>query len=208
MTGHPPAIRRATVAPPLGDDEPRLALLAALLTTRPEGIREHELMGLLAARRVPPFAGRGGAGLLDLFQRHFILRHLLYRLRDRLLASGEGDIVLDAIGVRRTVHPGSRDGAVAPPEPLRRYYLDIGELEAMDAATVDDLIDGFWRRYRKAGQREWALEVLGLTSDSSPAAIRRRYRQLAMREHPDRGGNGSRFARINAAYSVLVGSRL
>jgi curved DNA-binding protein CbpA len=35
------------------------------------------------------------------------------------------------------------------------------------------------------------------------ATIKRRYRRLAMRHHPDRGGDGVRLREINAALATL-----
>ncbi len=202
-----PLVRpRRCVAPPLVDADPRLALLESLLATHPSGLREHDLMRALARRQVPPFAGEGaGNDPLDLFQRHFVLRHLLYRLRDRRLASGRGDVELDTLGARLTPHPGCAPGALTPPEPLRAYYLDPAELAAVDATDVAALLADFWRRYRQHEQRDWAWAVLELAPGTDAATVRRQYRRLASRWHPDRGGDGTRFARINTAFAVVSG---
>ncbi|MFO8155601.1 MAG: DNA-J related domain-containing protein [Pseudomonadota bacterium] len=204
-----PAVRpRRCVAPPLVDADPRLPLLECLLAAHPEGLREHDLLRALARRQVPPFTDRAAGGdLLDLFQRHFILRHLLHRLRDRRLASGRGDIELDTLGARLTPHPGRSPGGMSAPEPLRAYYLDPAELAAVDAADVAALLADFWRRYRRYEQRDWAWAALELEPGADSATVRYQYRRLASRWHPDRGGDGARLARINAAFAVLVGSR-
>jgi DnaJ-domain-containing protein 1 len=187
------------------DPDPRLTLLEALLASRPAW-REFDLLAELKGRRVPPFEDPDGS-TLGLFRRHFLLRHLLYRLRDRLLARGAGDLALDAVGVRYCSHPGSRRRAMVAPEPLRAYYLDPDELASTGAAEVDALLAAFWRRYHAHGRRDWALRELGLEADAPTDIIRKRYRELAMHHHPDRGGDAERFARINAAHAVLVGLR-
>lgn len=46
-------------------------------------------------------------------------------------------------------------------------------------------------------------EVLGVTADASPAAVRDAYRRLARTHHPDRAGRAVRMAEINDAYRVL-----
>lgn len=46
-------------------------------------------------------------------------------------------------------------------------------------------------------------EVLGLNSDATPEEIKKRYRQLAQDLHPDRGGDGDKFAQVNLAYDIL-----
>lgn len=53
-------------------------------------------------------------------------------------------------------------------------------------------------------QRQQALSVLGLPSNATPDQIKRRYRALAKRYHPDRGGDQRQMQRIIAAYEFLV----
>ena len=53
-------------------------------------------------------------------------------------------------------------------------------------------------------QRQQALTVLGLPSNATPEQIKRRYRALAKRYHPDRGGDQRQMQRIIAAYELLV----
>lgn len=45
--------------------------------------------------------------------------------------------------------------------------------------------------------------TLGLDSTASTEDIKRAFKKLAMHHHPDRGGDGERFAAINEAYAVL-----
>jgi hypothetical protein len=204
MTGVP-ARWPGPAGPAVVDPDPRLALLEAVLASRPAW-REFDLLTELKRRHVPPFEDPDGS-TLGLFRRHFLLRHLLYRLRDRLLARGAGDLALDAVGVRYCSHPGPRRRSMVAPEPLRAYYLDPDELASTGAAEVDALLAAFWRRYHAHARRDWALRELDLGEDAPRDTIRRRYRELAMRHHPDRGGDAERFARINAAHAVLVGLR-
>lgn len=53
-------------------------------------------------------------------------------------------------------------------------------------------------------QRQQALNVLGLPPNATPDQIKRRYRALAKRYHPDRGGDQKQMQRIIAAYELLV----
>lgn len=53
-------------------------------------------------------------------------------------------------------------------------------------------------------ERQQALNVLGLPPNATPQQIKRRYRVLAKRYHPDKGGNQQQMQRIIAAYEYLT----
>lgn len=53
-------------------------------------------------------------------------------------------------------------------------------------------------------QRQQALAVLGLPPNATTQQIKRRYRALAKRYHPDRGGDPRQMQRIIAAYELLM----
>ncbi len=69
------------------------------------------------------------------------------------------------------------------------------ESEVCDAAQVyaSDISD----------ERRDALAELELTDPVDWRAIKSQHRQLAMRHHPDRGGDEARLQAINAAMNVL-----
>ena len=46
-------------------------------------------------------------------------------------------------------------------------------------------------------------KVLGVDSNSSQDVIKRAFRKLSLKHHPDRGGNAEEFKKINEAYSTL-----
>jgi len=56
-------------------------------------------------------------------------------------------------------------------------------------------------------QRQQALAVLGLPVNATPEQIKHRYRQLAKRYHPDRGGDQREMQRIISAYEFLKKER-
>ncbi len=53
-------------------------------------------------------------------------------------------------------------------------------------------------------ERQRALAVLGLPANATQQQIKRRYRTLAKRYHPDRGGDREQMQRIIAAYELLT----
>src|SRR5438270_12396309 len=56
---------------------------------------------------------------------------------------------------------------------------------------------------RPVFERQQALRVLSLPPNATQQQIKRRYRALAKRYHPDRGGDQKEMQRIIAAYECL-----
>jgi len=46
-------------------------------------------------------------------------------------------------------------------------------------------------------------KILGVQSNSNPDDIKKAYRKLSLKHHPDRGGDASEFKKINEAYQTL-----
>lgn len=59
------------------------------------------------------------------------------------------------------------------------------------------------RRANKKGTMKDYYSILGVAPDASEDDIKRAYRSLAMKFHPDRGGDQAKFQEIQEAYSVL-----
>ncbi len=177
--------------------------LEGILSTCPGGISEHELLSRLGSAEEGEEAFQGVYDDdLSLFQAHFLLFHALYRLQQQRVERGEGGVEIGVLKIRLLAV--SQEGvALAGHDPLRDYYLDLGNLEAMDGPGVAELLSGFWRRYLAAGERAEALRVLGLEDPVSDEEILRRYRRLCMEHHPDRGGETGRLQEINRAMSRL-----
>jgi DnaJ family protein A protein 2 len=50
-------------------------------------------------------------------------------------------------------------------------------------------------------------EVLGVSKDADEKEIKKAYRKLAVKHHPDKGGDEHLFKEINAAYEILSDSK-
>mgnify|MGYP000904815394 CR=1 FL=1 len=171
--------------------------LEQLLVAHPPGISEHELLKILR-REQPLFATFDAREPLGLFRGHYLLFHILYRLRDRL-----------ALEPPTVAEPGGKNAALAPDWfDLADWYADLRRLTTVTAAEVGEWLRQFHAIRQASERRRAALAALELRDPVDAAAIRRQYRRLAMRHHPDRGGDGQRLREIHAALAALAGGRV
>ena len=179
--------------------------LLARLRQHPGGISEFELLQALRAEDHPVTSGATGEpGGHRLFQEHFALFHLLYRLRDRCHGEGQARLEINPLCIRLYPYQAGQGELPEPADPLRDYYLDLGNLRGTSAADVEEMLGRFWGRMQGLEQRNEALRVLGLEADAGYEQARERYRRLAMEHHPDRGGDTRRLQEINAAMASLA----
>jgi hypothetical protein len=200
----------ATIPPPEALDALEMRL-EELLTANPAGISEHELLKTLR-REQSLFAAFNPRELLSLFRGHYLLFHLLYRLRDRLLRERRGHLTIDPL--RIVLNPASgaefteNSTTLAPDRlDLADWYVDLRRLTTVTAAEVGEWLRQFRAACQAQNQRQAALATLELRDPVDAAAIKRQYRRLAMRHHPDRGGDGQRLREIHAALAVLASRR-
>lgn len=159
---------------------------------------------MLKQRGLPVFSEGSLSDALVLFRRHFLLFHLLYRLRDRLFREGQADIEIHCLKI--ILVPWRKEEGSLPgrPDSLRDYYLDLTRLEETSRLEVEEMIAGFWRMYGGYDHIPRSLEILGLSEPVSPGEVKRRYRELALSCHPDRGGCAEDFRRISEAARHLL----
>ncbi len=186
---------------------------------------------ILRACMAPPhdfFAAECLHQPLELFRAHFCLFHCLYRLRQEFLDEGCGVLEISALRIallppapeppdtslsaQSDTSASHNDETLDNPghglpsacaDPLTPYYLDLDNLRQTGAEDVQRMLDSFWQRLTQPSTRQDALKTLGCHEDASPAAVKKAYRRMAARHHPDRGGKQSDFIAIRKAYEAL-----
>lgn len=148
---------------------------------------------------------------LGLFRSHFLVFNALYRLQIDLAKDYEVIISPLHIELKHRVAEDNIESlnTVKNHDPLRLFYLDIDRLNQTDETEVRRLLDDFWikySRYEQNSDASWAFEVLELDPQQDEIdrkKIKQQYRRLAMKHHPDRGGDGAMLSKINEAVECL-----
>ncbi|TGN41399.1 DNA-J related domain-containing protein [Marinobacter confluentis] len=178
-----------------------------ILRQQPEGISE---LHLIKALQQPPWELIGPVNYAEpdkLYPVHFLIFHVLYRLRDQLAGSDEA-LTISPLLIRlcrQDVVGGT--GSVDAPDPLRAFYLDLSRYR-MPEDSILRMMDDFWsgRHGRRPAQGE-ALEAAGVFGfDTVPISfdeVKYRFRRAVMQAHPDRGGETEAIQTLNSAFSVL-----
>lgn len=145
----------------------------------------------------------------DLFKRNFLIMNALYQLQETLYPDNWLQVAAMDIVLMSSHHVSGHE--VDHQDPLRDYYIQWQNYEA-DEGEVKRLLNDFWSKYRhfvgshngKDMDREKALRLFELPYDSSQSDIRRTWRKLALKWHPDReSGNSERFRILCEAWNVL-----
>lgn len=62
---------------------------------------------------------------------------------------------------------------------------------------------GGGRRQREPVDNEKYYKLLGVDKNATFAQIKKAYHKIALKEHPDKGGDPEKFKNVTAAYEVL-----
>ncbi|AOY87375.1 molecular chaperone DnaJ [Marinobacter salinus] len=177
------------------------------LRRAPAGINE---LGLIKLLQRPPWELIGEVRFNEpenLYPIHFLLFHVLYRLRDQLVETGE-TLAISPLSIRLSF--ADAVGGLGMPDSvdsLRQFYLDLSQYRLPEEA-IQRMMNDFW-----AGgpggtpERSEALnaaERLGFSGmpESFPE-VKHRFRRAVMQAHPDRGGDTETIQGLNHAFSVL-----
>jgi hypothetical protein len=148
----------------------------------------------------------------ELYKKNFLIMNALYQLQETLHPDGWLQVQAMDIELMNGRYHGSSH-SIDHQDPLRDYYINWVNYEA-DEGEVKRLLNEFWTRYRKfvGGDeldmdRSRALNLFELPIDATHHEIRKRWRQLALRWHPDRDeGNTAKFQTLCEAWHVLRSS--
>jgi len=169
---------------------------------------EHEILSKLKTDKISPFDQLNLQHSKDLFCAHFLTMHALYQLQNDYLSKQQYYLDIKSIKISRRPYfsdPTTNDSTplLTPHDPLKEYYLDISHYFETSESEVNELLNLFWKKYLAQDDKQQALNTLELPVDSNYASIKKQYRLLAQKHHPDKGGCGKHFAKINAAKSIL-----
>lgn len=191
------------------EDQVQLLLVAVEheLRSIPAGLSELEL---IRALQRPPWQLLGEVRFAEpeqLYPVHFLLFHVLYRLRDRLAETGES-VNLSPLCIRLEPLTGDNgQTALTGVDSLRAFYLDLAGYR-MPAQEIQRMMENFWAgRTGSVIQPEALLaaaSVLGFDRvPDSFATVKQRFRRAVMQAHPDRGGDTQRVQALNEAFATL-----
>lgn len=142
-----------------------------------------------------------------LYPVHFLLFHVLYRLRDQLSEAGES-LQISPLNIRiekQSVVSG--EGVPDSVDTLRQFYLDLSQYRLPEEA-IQRMMNDFWagapgQAPAQAETRE-AAEILGFQAVPSDfPTVKKRFRRAVMNAHPDRGGKTETIQDLNQAFAVL-----
>ena len=190
--------------------------IQCILEAATASLSEYELISQLQEQEW--LARIDSANTVSLYSAHFLVYNALFQLhayyleRHQYLTISALTISLDTGLSCDGAEPQSKNLEAddrynqADIASLRDYYLDWDNLENATKDSVDELLNGFWDRFVSNDDYSDALAVLQLSHDGEAVDYRQvktAYQRLAMKYHPDRGGDVEQFQRINWAFGVL-----
>jgi len=148
---------------------------------------------------------------LSMFRAHFLVFNALYRLRKQGHSQRAFHLEISALNIQLMSFDPPHEPysqAVKNTDPLYFFYTDLQQLNQTTTHDVQRLLDLFWQRFiapEKISDQQ-KLEALSELELSDPVdfnTIKQQYRRLAMRHHPDRGGDQEKLVSINQAMQCL-----
>ena len=170
------------------------------LFSREHGVSEYTLLTYLQTNHADFFSHLPPDS--SLFKKHFYLFNQLYQLSDQLKSSGRF-IEISSLNIQILANKDIGEG-LAEIDELRAFYLDETNLQLSDQ-QVSEMLNEFWEKYLAIDQKVDAIKCFGLEEEKNlnRKVITKRFNQLALKHHPDRGGTEEEFLKIKKAYESL-----
>ncbi|MGZ9899316.1 DNA-J related domain-containing protein [Shewanella gaetbuli] len=145
----------------------------------------------------------------NLFKRNFLLMNALYELQDMLMPKQWLQVKAMEIQLFRII-PNNADILHHQDAALREYYLDWKNYDTC-VNVVREMLESFWNNYQEyiglnlqLMNKGHALKVFELDDTASNKDIRKQWRKLALKWHPDRDqGNAEKFKEVCEAWQTL-----
>lgn len=191
------------------------AAVMGILRSHPKGLTEFALFAALARRGFAAFEREVFADNLRMFRSHFVLFHVLYAMRDRLVLQRDGHLRIEATCIQLTgwgadttrpdadLNASAGAKSLAEHDALSDYYLDPNHLASTTEDELHAMLGAFWHQFHEGAHQRDALRSFGLDGSATWDQIKARHRALVFEHHPDRGGDNARLAEVNAAMRVL-----
>lgn len=179
--------------------------LEALLSRRYGEITEQQLLSLLQLKPLSTVRDSQHA----LFQLHFVLYHLLYRIAERWM---QAEVANLEIGLARVKISPWQNTLPMLPDSKGAYYADWRNYWRMTPVALSERLTQFWQFYQK---RYGTVSAIKLTDDEALAllqldwpcslmALKKAFRKQSLKHHPDRGGDKQSFVRLSLAYKKVL----
>lgn len=190
-------------------ENPLIWPLLSIIKSAEQSCQVHTLFSELQAKGLLPDLDADPNK--SLFKRNFLLMNALYQLQAILLP--DQWLQVKSLDIQLLPQTPTNFALLLEQDvALRSYYLDWQHFET-SAESVEELLTGFWGRYRASFgatvnslDKAKALQIFGLDSTASQQDIRRQWRKLALKLHPDRAtGNEQQFHQACEAWQVLRG---
>ena len=148
----------------------------------------------------------------DLFKRNFLVMNALYQLQTQL--APEQQLQIASLHIELVNEQISN--ALENHDPLRDYYLDWQNYDTT-SDEIDAMLTDFWQRFSSYSPKRVILslsqqqllelqQAWQLPTDFSEKQLQKRWRQLALKHHPDRQGCAIEFKKIQHEYEQLKAS--
>ena len=186
------------------DNNPLIPAILQVLREQQAPIAIHYL--LAEVKKITELPSLDDDPQLALFKLNWLMMNALFQLQQACFSDGYY-LHISTLDIHlrpyQVIDQRSLESQISC-QPLKQYYLDWQHFSHTTREEVQALLDGMWAYYTRADALQNAYHVLGLTQGVGFAQIRKAYRSLASRFHPDRGGDAVEFIRVREAYEVLT----